>query len=322
MKQKIILLLILFLTAGCINIWAYVTYPIAVLSVDNDTIEVGQTINATVEITIPPFAQLLQNENDIYIEGWEIQDFYFKQDVLDEYKTVLHLSLTTFDSSLNSIPRIKLSYVNKVDLLDDSFFCDKFYFFTNSVPIKISSIVSNYQRDTIFDVKNMKKIKIPLMFYILCILLVIFVLFVVYRNIFIHKTRKYTRIKFSPKESAIRDLNNIFKDGSQLKTVDIEKNYCLMSKILKKFIISELKMKKIEMTTAEILSVISKKDNFFYKYYQDISKLFKVYDNAKYSLGMLAQNEFLHIYYETRKIILNSNFGSKENINEKIEDNR
>lgn len=129
MKRKIILLLILFFTAGCINIWAYVTYPIAVLSVDNDTIEVGQTINATVEITIPPFAQLLQNENDIYIEGWEIQDFYFKQDVLDEYKVVLHLSLTTFDSSLNSIPRIKLSYVNKVDLLDDSFFV------TNSISL-------------------------------------------------------------------------------------------------------------------------------------------------------------------------------------------
>ncbi|MCR4662357.1 MAG: hypothetical protein K5622_00525, partial [Endomicrobiaceae bacterium] len=144
---------------------------------ENDVINVGDTVKATVEITIPPFAKLLQTEDDIFIEGWEIQDFHFEQD--DDCKFILNLEITTFNSKQNSVPKIKLSYVNKEDFLNDSFFCDKFYFFSNSVPIKVNSILPKYQREEIFDIKNIKKMNIPLIFHISCFIFVLFILFFV-----------------------------------------------------------------------------------------------------------------------------------------------
>ena len=306
MKIKIISLC-LFIVLSTVAVFAYVTYPQAILTVDKNEINVGETVNATVEITIPPFAKLLQTEDDIVIEGWDIQDFHFKQDILDEYKIILNLAITTFDSKLVAIPKIKLSYVSKEDLLEDSFFCDKFYFFSNSVPIKINSILSNYKREEIFDIKNIRKINIPIIFYILCLLFILFVLFVVYRNVLAFKVKKKLKFNFSPEEKAIRKLNNIYNNIEKVKVSNINDYYYQMSRILKVFILDGLDIANKEMTTTEVLSIIKEETNPFHKIYNEIVRLFKIYDSTKYSMSQVSLKDFYNVFNMTKKLIENLN---------------
>jgi len=302
MKKRIfVLFLITFFCVVCA--FAYITYPKAILKVDSDTINVGDSVKATVEITIPSFAKLLQTEEDIYIEGWDILDFHFKQDILDETKFVLDLVITTFNSNLDSVSKVKLAYVNKDDLLNDSFFCDKFYFYSNSIPIKVSSIVSNNQRKELFDIKSVKIMNVPILFYILCLLFVFFVFFVVYRDILISKIKEIDEFCFSPREIAIRSLNRLCINERQAQNIDINNSYYSMSRILKLFILAELNIKNKEMTTTEVLELLSKETSTFHKNYYDISSLFKVYDNAKYSVGTLNLKMFFDLFNKTKQMI-------------------
>ncbi len=307
MKIKVISLFfaLFFILLSNIGIFAYVTYPQSVLTVDKDEIKVGETVNATVEIIIPPFAKLLQTEDDIFVEGWDIQDFYFTQDILDEYKFTLNLSITTFNSDMDSSPRVKLSYINKEDLFDDSFFCDKFYFFSNSVPVKVNSIVSDYDKEEIFDIKKTRKMEVPIIFYILSLFFVLFVLFVVYRNVLMLKVRKELKFILLPGEKAIRDLNNICNNNKQMKMSYVSDYYYQMSRVLKVFILDGLSIENKEMTTMEVISVINDESNPFYKLYNEIVRLFKIYDNAKYSVSPVSLREFCDVFNRTKQIIEN-----------------
>ena len=302
--KKFLITISLCFVLNTVNVFAYITYPTAVSSLDKEVIDVGDIVKVTVEINIPQFAALLQTEEDIFVEEWEILDFYFKQDILDENKFILTLYITTFNSKLDSVPKIKLSYVNKEDLLDDSFFCDKFYFFSNSVPIKINSILSNYERDEIFDIKNIKEMDIPILFYILCLIFVLFIFFVVYRDIIIIKIRKSNNFNFSPRENAIRKINSIYIN-KQIQISDISDNYYLMSRTLKIFILEELGIKNKEMTTTDVLTILSEETNLFHKNYQEIVSLFKIYDSTKYSVGVLSLKDFFDVFNKTKKMIEN-----------------
>lgn len=311
--KKIFVLLFLVVVLNIVSAFAYITYPTAISTIDKEVIDVGDIVKATVEINIPQFASLLQTEEDIFVEGWDVLDFYFKQDILDENKFILTLYITTFNSKLDSVPKIKLSYVNKEDLLDDSFFCDKFYFFSNSVPIKINSILPNYQRDEIFDIKKIKKMNIPILFYILCLLFIFFVFFILYRDIIIIKIKRNSKFNFSPKEDAIRKINNIYINNKQIQISDINNNLYLMSRILKIFILEELGIKDKEMTTTDVLTILSEETNLFHKNYQEIVSLFKIYDNAKYSIGILSLKDFLYAFNKTKQMIENLSVSVEKN---------
>ena len=311
MKKRIVLLLLAIFFYG-VCAFAYVTYPKAVLSVDSDTLNVGDSIKATVEITIPPFAKLLQTEEDVSIEGWDILDFHFKQDILDESKFVLDLVITTFNSKLDSVSKVKLSYINKDDLLNDTFFCDKFYFYSNAVPVKVNSIVSDHQRKEMFDIKSVKEMNIPVLFYVFCFLFVLFVLFVVYKELLITKVKEIDDFCFSPREIAIRELNRICLNEKQIQSININNSYVLMSRVLKFFILDELNIKNKEMTTSEILELLSDETSIFHKNYYDILSLFKIYDNAKYSVETLNLRMFFDLFNKTKHMIETLSVGSEK----------
>jgi hypothetical protein len=298
-----------------INIFAFTTFPTAILSVDKDMIEVGQTINATVTIEIPSFAKLLQMEDDFFIEGWDIQDFSFKQDISDDSRYFLNVTLTTFDYKIKQIPRIKLSYVNKADFLDDSFFCEKYYFFSNSIPVTVVSVFDNYQRNSIFDIKKIKMLYIPIFFYVICSIFFLFVLFSIYIKVVGLKIKKFIKINFSPKENAIRKMNNIYtlKGFDENKVRDY---YYLISDALKTFITEELKIKKIEFTTTEVLALISEDGNIFKKHYYDIKSFFKIYDDAKFSAYLVDKDKFIEIFEKTKKFIENIEFNIEKGVEE------
>lgn len=296
-----------------INIFAFTTFPTAILSVDKDVIEVGQTINATVTIEIPSFAKLLQSEDDFFIEGWDIQDFSFKQDISDDTKYFLNVTLTTFDYKIKEIPKIKLSYVNKADFLDDSFFCEKYYFFSNSVPVTVISVFDTYQRNSIFDIKKIKMLYVPMFFYVICGVFFLFVLFSIYIKVVTLKINKFIKVTFSSKENAIRKLNKIYilKGFDETKIGDY---YCLISEALKTFISEELRIKKIEMTTTEILAFISDDDNVFKHYYSDIKSFFKIYDDAKFSAYLADKDKFIDVFNQTKKFIENIDFNTEKGV--------
>lgn len=300
-KRILILFLVTFFYAVCA--FAYVTYPKAILSVDTDSLNAGDSIKATVEIIIPPFAKLLQTEEDVSIEGWDILDFHFKQDILDESKFVLNLVITTFNPKLDKVSKVKLSYVNKDDLLNDSFFCDKFYFYSNSVPITVKSLVSNNQKKEMFDIKSVKEMNIPMLFYVLCFFFILFIFIVVYRDLLLLKVKEIDEFCFTPRETAIRELNRLCINEQQIQNININDGYYLMSRILKVFILEELNIKNKEMTTTEVLALLSDEKNTFHKNYHDISSLFKVYDNAKYSVETLNFKMFFDLFNKTKQMI-------------------
>lgn len=305
MDLKKISLIFVFLFL-CVKIFAFMTFPTAELSVDKTTIEVGQTIKATVKIDIPAFAKLLQSEDDFSIEGWDILDFSFTHDITDDSKYVLNLVITTFDYKIKEIPRIKLSYVNKSDFLNDSFFIEKYYFFSNSIPVTVTSVFYTYQKDSIFDIKKMKVLYVPVFYYIICGVFILFVLTGIYIKIVNFKIKKIVKVNFSSKENAIRKLNNVYliKGFDETK---IDDYYCRLSDALKTFISEENSIKK-EMTTNELLSFISQDNNVFKKYYSDIASFFKTYNDAKFSAYLSDKEKFIEIFNKTEKFIENINF--------------
>jgi hypothetical protein len=142
------LILSLFLFFSFLNVTAFTTFPKATLKIDKNEIFVGDMINAEVDISVPPFALLLQSEDDFVIEGWDIYDFSFEQDIADEEKYKLKIVLTAYDSKIKEIPKIRLSYINKTDADKDSNIREKFYFFTDSMPVVIHSVLNKYDNDT------------------------------------------------------------------------------------------------------------------------------------------------------------------------------
>ena len=49
--------------------------------------------------------------------------------------------------------------------------------------------------------------------------------------------------------------------------------------------------------------MISLKNNIFYDYHSEISALFKIYDDAKYSVNSLNRDKFIDVYTQTKNII-------------------
>jgi hypothetical protein len=313
LKLRKIIIFLFFFLISCVNIFSFDTFPTAALKCGVDKMEIGEIIKVDVYITIPDFVELLTNEQDIFIDGWEIQDFVFKQDITNDSQYILTLFITTFDSRMTRIPKIRLSFINKEDLSDSDIGENKFYFFSNSVPIQVNSIVQKYNNTGIFDIKNIKTLSIPVLFYVLCCLFMLFVLIVIYGTVFKIKINKNTKITLSPKEKAIRKLNNIFYG----KSFDINKikEYCFVtSESLRTFICDSLKIKKLEMTTDEILSVISDKNNMFYSSYPQVAYFFKKYDDVKYSTSLVYGNEFVDTFNKTKSFIENfSTYNYEEN---------
>ncbi len=303
-KLKNIIAFLFFSLILSVNVFAFNSFPVATLKCGVDKMEIGETIKVDVYITMPDFVELLKGENDIFIDGWEIQDFVFKQDVTNDSKYILNLFITTFDSQMTRIPKIRLSFVNKEDLSKTDNYEDKFYFFTNSVPIQVNSIVKKYNNDTIFDIKNLKMLSIPITLYVFYCLFVLFVLIVIYGIIFKMKIKKNTKITFSPKEKAIRKLNNIiYNESFDMNKI---KEYCFVtSESLRTFMSDSLKTSNIKMTTEELLNVISDKNNIFYNSYPQIAYLFKKYDDVKYSTSLLYANDFVDTFNKTKSFIEN-----------------
>ena len=117
----------------------------------------------------------------------------------------------------------------------------------------------------------------------------------------IPKIRKNNKFKFSPREKAIRKLNSICSKDKQLS--DINNNYYLMSRALKVFILDLLGIKNKEMTTMELLDILSKETNVFHKAYPDILNLFTIYNNAKYSIETLSLKDFFDVFNKTKQMI-------------------
>lgn len=312
MKLKFGLTLFFVLSFFCLSVYAFTTFPKATLKIDRNEISVGDVINAEVDISVPSFALLLQSEDDFFVEGWDIYDFSFIQDVLDEEKYKLKLVLTSYDSKLKEIPKIKLSYINKTDVEKEANVREKFYFFTNSVPVVINGVLDKYGNDTIFDIKKPKRLSVPIIFYLICVVFVLFVLFVVYKNIITVKVQKCLKINFSPREKAVRQLNNICI--TNLDVSKIGNHYCTLSNVLKKFILDLSGKNDIEFTSSELINMVSSEDNIFYDYRNEISGLFKVYDDAKYSTALLDKDKFINVYVQTESVIekLNSKKNSLE----------
>jgi len=305
-KLKNFIIFLFFFLLLDTNVFSFDFFPIATLKSGVDKMEIGETIKVDVYITMPNFVELLQDEKEIFIDGWEIQDFVFKKDIINDSQYILSLFITTFDSQMTRIPKIRLSFVNKDDLSKTDIDENKFYFFTNSVPIQVNSIVKKYNRNTIFDIKNIKTLQMPVLFYVVCCLFACFILIVIYGTVFKIKINKNIKITLTPKEKAIRKLNNIFFN----KNFDIDKikEYCFVtSESLRTFILDSLKIKKQEMTTEKLLTVVSDKNNMFHNSYPQIAYFFKKYDDVKYSTSLLYGNDFVDTFNKTKSFIENFN---------------
>jgi hypothetical protein len=111
--------------------------------------------------------------------------------------------------------------------------------------------------------------------------------------------QKYIKVNFSPAEKAIRQLNNITITDSAVSKTDNTNNYC----ILKTFILEMLNENNKEITSTELIDIVSVKGNIFYEYRSEISSLLKIYDNLKYSINSSDKDKFINLYIQTRNVI-------------------
>lgn len=294
-------LLIIFLTVFLgIKAFAFINFPKAVLTVDKTDITVGDSVSAEVKISVPSFVKLLQTEDDFSVDGWDVQSFSFKQNMTTEGEYILNMKITTFDSKIREIPQIKFSYVNADETNGD--FPDKFYFFSNSMPVNVKSMFQNEAFETIRDVKQIKILSIPLAYYVMAVFFILFAV-IIYKDVLSVKILKETNVDtFTPKETAVRKLNVLF-DDKNFSDEKIGEYYCRLSDILKDFIVKSLNLTKSEMTTTELLALIKDENNLFNKDYNEISYLFKTYDNLKYSNCGFDKANFFENFKRTKELV-------------------
>lgn len=300
-KYKIIFILI-FVFLVCGYLYAFVTFPSAELTADKKEITIGQPVNVQIELFVPDFINLLQTEEDILIQGWDIQELSFKKDITTEGKYTVNLKITTFDSRIKEIPAVRFSYINKDEMND--FNPKIFYFFSNSVLVNIKNIFDAGDFSDIRDIKQSKKMNIRVLYYFIAVFYGLFVIFFVYRHIVITKISKLTKpaYLFTNKEKAVKNLNKLY-----IKYVisygGIKEYYYELSNILNHFITDTLEVKK-EITTTELLDLIKNDGNIFNKCFYEISLLFEKYDKVKYTENLSLNNDdFLEDFKQTREII-------------------
>lgn len=282
-----------------VNVFSFVTFPKAVLTADKNNIITGDKVKIRVEILIPSFVLLLQDEGDILIDGWDIVDLSFKKDVIENDKYILDMDITTFDTSIKEIPQISFSYINKDDYNDG----EKFFFFSNSIPVSVNSTFNSDEFKSIRDIKYPKTLSITWIYYIIAIVFFVYVIFFAYRTVLYDKILNIINLNsFTPDEIAIRKLNNLNIDENCSKK-QIKEYYFLVSNIFKKFIINTSHFKKHEMTTTELLLLLQDKNNVFNQSFSEIYYLFESYDKAKYSDYMLNMETFLDIFKRTKKTV-------------------
>lgn len=285
--------------SSVINVFSFVTFPKAVLTADKNNIITGDKVKVRVEILIPSFVLLLQDEGDILIDGWDIVDLSFKKDVIENDKYILDMEITTFDTSIKEIPQISFSYINKDDYNDG----EKFFFFSNSIPVRVSSTFNSDEFKSIRDIKYPKTLSITWIYYIIAIVFFVYVIFFAYRTVLYDKILNIINLNsFTPDEIAIRKLNNLNIDENCSKK-QIKEYYFVVSNIFKKFIISTSHFKKHEMTTTELLLLLQDKNNVFNQSFSEVYYLFESYDKAKYSDYMLNMETFLDIFKRTKKTV-------------------
>ena len=300
-KYKIIFILsFVFLVCG--YLYAFVTFPRAELTADKKEITIGQSIQVKIELFVPDFINLLQTEEDIMMQGWDIQELSFKKDITTEGKYTVNLKITTFDSRIKEIPAVRFSYINKYEMND--FNPKRFYFFSNSVLVNIKNIFEAGDFSDIRDIKQSKKMNIRILYYFIALFYGLFVIFFVYRHIVITKILKLTKpvYFFAHKEKAVKNLNKLHMKYIIADT-EIKEYYYELSNILNHFIADTLEVKK-EITTTELMNLIKNEGNTFNKYFYEISFLFEKYDKVKYTENLSLNNEdFLEAFKQTREII-------------------
>ncbi len=88
------------------GVFAFVTFPEAVLTSDKTEITTGESIQADIELFVPDFVNLLQTEDDVSIPGWDIQELIIRKDLTEEGKYKVKLKITTFDGRIKEIPPV------------------------------------------------------------------------------------------------------------------------------------------------------------------------------------------------------------------------
>lgn len=300
-KCKIIFLLsFLFLSAE--SVFAFVTFPEAVLTSDKTEIVTGESIQADIELFIPDFINLLQTEDDVSIPGWDIQELIIRKDLTEEGKYRVKLKITTFDGRIKEIPPVRFLYVNK----DDAAGIDRkvFYFFSNSLPVNVKNIFKDGDFSEIRDIKQAKKMHIPAVYYYIAVLYGLFIIFFIYRNVIIYKTEKYIKLRysFSDREKAVKNMNRLYMKYLASDT-GIKEYYFELSGILNNFISNSLEIGR-EMSDGELLNLIKNENNKFNKYSDEILSLFEKYGKIKYT-GQTDSDgrEFFENFIRTRDLI-------------------
>ncbi len=300
-KYKIIFLLsFLFLSAE--GVFAFVTFPEAVLTSDKTEIITGESIQADIELFVPDFVNLLQSEDDVSIPGWDIQELIIRKDLTEEGKYKVKLKITTFDGRIKEIPPVRFSYVNK----DDAAGIERrvFYFFSNSLPVNVKNIFKDSDFSEIRDIKQVKKMHIPAVYYYIAVLYGLFIVFFIYRNVIKYKTEKHIKLNYSftGREKAVKNMNRLYMKYLE-SDARVREYYFELSGILNGFISDSLGIRG-EMTDGELLNLIKNENNKFNKYSDEILSLFEKYDKIKYTGKTDSDGrEFFEDFIRTRDLI-------------------
>lgn len=295
--MKKFFLIILLISLFICEIYAFV-FPTAKVVLNENNVSLGEVIPVTFEITVPSFVKFIQDENRFEIDGWEIKNVSYKRDYREKGKYIINADIVTYDPDIKQIPAVKFFYTNK-----DFNYYEEFSFFSEPLAVNVTNLFPNDSFESIRDVKNPKEIAISKMVYFFIFLFFVFVLFFVYKTLFVNKIDKRIQINgFSNKEIAIRKINKLLQDEN-FSSKDIKNYYFCLSDIFKEFILNMQNINNVEMTTQEIVELLKKEESCFFKYNEEIEKIFKDYDFVKYSGTNINNKDFVEIFAHTKNII-------------------
>ncbi len=271
-------------------------------AVDKRQILIGEQLQYSVEVSFPANA---------YNIGWfNVPDSFSHFEVVNRGKIdsiesngILTcrqtLTLTSFDSGINTIPALAINFD---PLADDS----TIHLFTDSIPINVSfSPLDSTQ--TFHDIKSIIEVKDEVPWWIwagAAALIILLVVLVVYLVKYFKRRKKPASVfnsKLSPFDEAMQSLDALQKEQLLFKG-DVKQFHTRLIDIFKRYLSRKMQKNILNLTSSEVLlslndTLLSKADTFL------IAGSLRMTDAVKFAKYFPPTSESESALINTKKVI-------------------
>jgi hypothetical protein len=286
---KHIILNSLFVFCFCAFLNAQETIEV---SLNKNRAYVGDVINFTVKVQLPPNAQITAKQN-FHFNDFDIISSDVKHLPSIENTYELDFNIAAYKTGSFTINPLTVFYINPDGTSN--------LFLTPEKHVEIISVADNAQVQGIKDIKALKKFKIKSLH--VALILFVLLLFIVYAAFtvksFVEYIKKSKQVEIDPKTKALNALEDLYKTRSDISARNF---YYTMSRILRSYVSKKCNFEAIEMTTSEffdkIKPIMPKEINI-----NEFKDYLKVFNLARYADFTPDETKRENNYNFTKKLL-------------------